>query len=154
GYRREWTAHFAKEKQQRLAPARISAIVFRIHREWLALPTEAFQEVGEPRGIHSFPHRRNGMVLGLVNIRGALLLCVDLARLLNLQLEPSPQPKIDLLALANGGREQRLLVVSWEGNRLVFPVDEVQGIYRFDTTDLKAPPATIAKSDQAYTQGL
>ena len=78
-YRQEWTRHFAQiEKVQ--PPARKSAVVFRLKAEWLALPTHAFQEVGERRPIHSLPHRRDGIVLGLVNVRGELLVCVALDR--------------------------------------------------------------------------
>jgi chemotaxis signal transduction protein len=88
-YRREWTAHFSREKQLPL-PARTSALLFRLAAEWLALPTYAFQEVAERRPIHSLPHRRQGPVLGLVNIRGELLICVALARLLGLERTPGP----------------------------------------------------------------
>src|SRR5215471_11184069 len=83
GYRVEWAAHYAEEEKH--APqARNSAVVFRISTEWLALPTEAFQEVAERRAIHSLPHRRQGIVMGLVNIRGELLICIALERLLGL----------------------------------------------------------------------
>src|SRR5438045_1523494 len=82
-YRRERTAHFAQEKKLP-PPARTSALLFRLAAEWLALPTHAFQEVAERRPIHSLPHRRQGPVLGLVNIRGELLICVALGRLLGL----------------------------------------------------------------------
>ena len=71
-YRREWTEHFA-QKQKLSTPLKTSALIFRIDREWLALPTHAFQEVAERRAIHTLPHRRQGIVLGLVNIRGELL---------------------------------------------------------------------------------
>src|SRR3954447_17010360 len=37
-YRREWTTHFAREKQATVS-SKISAVPFRINREWLALPT-------------------------------------------------------------------------------------------------------------------
>src|SRR2546423_6970639 len=40
GYRGEWTAHFAREKQKQIPPARTSAVIFRVHSEWLALPTQ------------------------------------------------------------------------------------------------------------------
>ena len=86
-YRREWTEHFAQPKQL-AAPARASALVFRINAEWLALPTQAFQEVAERRPVHSLPHRRQGIVLGLVNIRGELLICVSLGHLLGLERTP------------------------------------------------------------------
>jgi chemotaxis-related protein WspD len=144
-YRREWTAHFA-EVERRTPPAKSSAVLFRIDAEWLALPAQAFQEIAERRRIHSLPHRRQGIVIGLVNIRGELLICVTLSRLLG--LERNSQRK----ALISG--YDRLLVANWEGSRLVFPVDEVQGIHRLQATELREPPATVAKSNLSFTQGI
>ena len=143
--RREWTEHFAQPKKL-AAPARTSALVFRINAEWLALPTQAFQEVAERRPVHSLPHRRQGIVLGLVNIRGELLICVSLGHLLGLERTPSGQTRRRTY--------DRLLVANWDGNRLVFPADEVRGIHRFQMSELKEPPATLAKSNLSYTQGL
>ena len=40
------------------------------------------------------------------------------------------------------------------GSWFVFPVDEVFGTHRFNLHDLKEPPATVAKSNPSYTQGL
>jgi chemotaxis-related protein WspD len=144
-YRREWTIHFAQEKK-RATHTKLSAVIFRISDEWLALPTPAFQEVAERRRIHSLPHRRNSTVLGLANIRGELLICVALGRLLGLERAPSPQ-------LARTTYD-RLLVTSWESSRLVFPVDEVQGIHRFQGHELREPPATVAKSKPCFSEGI
>jgi len=146
-YRREWSAHFANE-EKRTPRARSSAVVFRLATEWLALPTQAFQEVAEHRRIHSLPHRRNGIVLGLANVRGELLICVALDRLIGID---SRGPKAESATLSRG---RRLLVVGWENSRLVFPVDEIDGIYRFQTKELKEPPATVTKSNLSYTRGL
>jgi len=144
-YRREWTVHFAQEKK-RATPTKLSAVVFRISDEWLALPTQAFQEIAERRRIHSLPHRRNGIVLGLANVRGELLICVALGRLLGLDRAPSRQ-------FARTGYD-RLLVASWEGSRLVFPVEEVQGIHRFQGQELREPPATVGKSKPNFSEGI
>jgi chemotaxis-related protein WspD len=121
-------------------------VLFRIEAEWLALPTPAFQEVAERRRIHSLPHRRSGLVLGLVNIRGELLICVSLSRLLGLEKKKTTE--------AQRGLFERLLVVNWEGSRLAFPVDEVYGILRFDAQELKEPPATVTRSNVSYTHGI
>ncbi|MDW8307886.1 MAG: chemotaxis protein CheW [Verrucomicrobiales bacterium] len=83
-YLREQTLHYA-EPRRKTTPARLSVLVFRLGWEWLALPTVAFQEIVEVRFIHSLPHRRNGIVLGLVNVRGELIVCVSLGRLLGLE---------------------------------------------------------------------
>jgi chemotaxis-related protein WspD len=143
-YRREWTEHFARIKHAP-APARTSAVLFRIQSEWLALPTQVFQEVAERRLVHSLPHRRLGLVLGLVNIRGELVICVSLGRLLGLEATP---------ARAHQRIHDRFLVVNWEGNHLAFPVAEIHGIYRFQAQELKDPPATLARSNPSFTQGV
>ena len=143
--RNEWTQYFAQPKQLP-APAKASALVFRISAEWLALQTQAFQEVAEHRTVHSLPHRQRSIVLGLVNIRGELLICVSLGHLLGLERTPTAQ--------AIRRTHARLLVTGWDGNRLVFPADEVRGIHRFQISELKEPPATLAKSNCSYTQGL
>ena len=79
----EWTAHFAGRKKLE-EPDTHSAIIFRIASEWFALSTLALDEVAEPRTIHSLPHLRSSIVLGLVNVRGELLICVSLAKMLRL----------------------------------------------------------------------
>ena len=144
-YRRDWTAHYALEERFRAPPKR-SAIFFRIDSEWLALPTQTFQEVAQSRPIHSLPHRRGSLVLGLANIRGELLICIALGQLLGLEKSAFRGPPTRI--------KDRLLVVDWEGQRLAFPVNEVQGIQRFQPEELVAPPATLAKSVPCFIQGL
>jgi chemotaxis-related protein WspD len=145
GYRHEQTRHFAVEKKLG-EPAKTSGVIFRLRAEWLALPTQAFQEVAERRPIHSLPHRRRGIVLGLANIRGELLICVSLGHLLGLE------PAGFLEALRS--EYHRLLVVNWQGNRLAFPVDEVHGPHRFHLQELEQPPAALAKPNPAFTRGV
>ena len=144
-YRRQWTEHFSREKKLS-APAKTSVVIFRIGMEWLALPTQVFQEVAERRIMHSLPHRRQGIVLGLVNIRGELLICVSVGRLLGLEKEAQRDKR--------RAAYDRLLVVNSAGSRLAFPVEEVHGTHRFHREDLKEPPATVAKSALTYTQGI
>lgn len=144
-YRHEWALHFARPKSA-LAPGAISVVLFRVGTEWLALPTRSFQEVAELRRIHSIPHRRKGTLLGLVNVRGELVVCLSLARVLGLQ----HAAKTD----ADRTVYERLLVANWESHRAVFPVDEVHGVHRFDPDQLREPPATLAKSGTSYTKGV
>lgn len=144
-YRREWTEHFALEKKG-IIPARLSAVIFRVGAEWLALPTKAFQEVAERKLTHSLPHRRQAIVVGLVNIRGELLICVSLARLLGAETRGPKETRRNL--------HDRLMVVSWDGSRLAFPVDDVLGIHRFQPQDLKEAPVTVARANASYTQGI
>ena len=85
--RREWTQYFAQPRQLPRRP-KPPPWCFASTAEWLALPTQAFQEVAEHRTVHSLPHRERGIVLGLVNIRGELLICVSLGHLLGLERHP------------------------------------------------------------------
>jgi chemotaxis-related protein WspD len=86
GYLDDWTAHFANDAKVADEQSE-SAAVFRIGPEWLALPLGRVREIVEDRPIHSLPHLRNKILLGLVSIRGELLICVTLAKLLSLQGE-------------------------------------------------------------------
>ena len=145
GYRREWTERFARGKKH--APqSNASTVIFRLSAEWLALPAQVLQEVAEQRRIHSLPHREGGIVLGLANIRGELLVCVSLGHLLGLEKLPSPDA---LRASYN-----RLIVANWYGNRLAFPVDEIPCAHRFDLKELKPLPATVARSNPCYARGV
>lgn len=144
-YRRDWALHFASPKL-RLTPGSVSLVLFRIGAEWLAVPTSAFQEVVELRKIHTIPHRRQGALLGIVNVRGELLMAVSLAKLLG----------IEHARKTNGARTnyERLLVAHWDSQRVVFPVDEVFGVHRCDPEQLREPPATLAKSGTSYTRAV
>jgi chemotaxis-related protein WspD len=147
-YQREWTQHFAQPKKL-LGTARVSVLLFRVGPEWLALPTHVFQEVAEHRLVHSLPHRSRrpgSTVLGLVNIRGQLILCVSVGRLLNLQQEIRTGSPCKLYP--------RLVVSNWNGHRLTFPVEEVHGIHRYHPHEVKQVPATLAPVGPTYTRGV
>ncbi len=147
GHLAEWTGHFSGAQKIEEAGTQ-SVVVFRIGAEWLALPTAVFKEVATLRAIHSLPHRRSGLVLGLANVRGTLLVCVSLGDLLG--LEKTAQSKKD----QGRALHRRLLVISRESNRLAFPVDEVHGIHRCQPRELKEVPATVAKAAATYTKSV
>ncbi len=144
-YRRGWVEHFARAKP-RVTQGKMSAVIFRIGAEWLALPTRTFLEVAERRRIHSVPHRRQGILLGLINIRGELRLCVSLGRLLGIDCEASPE--------AASGFCDRLVVVQWQDSLFTFPVDEIHGVHRYHPEELKAAPATVTRSRSNFTRGI
>jgi chemotaxis-related protein WspD len=140
-YTQGWTQHVAAEKPA--APAKtLSVVVFRIAAEWLALPSAIFKEIAGDRLIHSLPHRRNGALLGVVNIRGELLVCTSLMHILG----------IDAAAAAGGVR--RMLVIQQNNERTVCPVDEVHGIERFQLQEFKQVPAMLSGAAVAYTKSV
>ncbi len=145
--RAEWTRHFAREKEDS-EPGLHSLFLFRVGVEWLALPTLLFREVTDLRPIHTLPHRRNGVVLGLVNVRGELTVCVSLGHLLGMEPAIASGPE------KSSSRLKRLLVLQREGLRVVFPADEVFGVHRFSSRELKEIPSTVARAGATYTHAL
>lgn len=137
-YLAERTAYVAHERE---GGATHAVIIFRLGLEWLAFPMLALEEVVKRRAIHSLPHRRGGVVLGLVNVRGALLICVSLTRLMALN-----ETQHDNRA------ERRFLVISDNGQRLAAPVDEVGGIFRYRADQIKALPDTVMKGATNFTK--
>jgi len=144
-YRQEWTQYFAEGKRLPEA-SNASAILFRLQNEWLALPTHSFQEIAEKRPIHSLPRQPKGIVLGLANVRGELVICISVGHLLQIE-------KIASLESVRTSY-RRLLVVNWEKTKLAFPVDEVHGPHRFHPQELKSPPSTAARANPRYAQGV
>ncbi len=118
-------------------------IVFRIAEEWLALDVEAVVEVAEPRPVHRVPHRTDRLLMGIVNIRGELQLCVSLRALLGVDGADCLSEE----ALGEGSDSScRLLVCERNEQRWAFAVDEVAGVQRVAIDRLGNVPTTIAKS--------
>jgi chemotaxis-related protein WspD len=83
------------------------------------------------------------VLLGLVNIRGRLELCVALEEILNLdrkQGQPAPSP--------------RMLVVEHERKGWVFQADEVHGVQHFSADDVSPLPATVQRGPQSHARSL
>lgn len=130
-------------------PARANAsleatLIFRIGDEWLGLPAAGVHEVLEPRPLHALPHRRNHMVLGLVNVRGVLTVAVSLAELLGVGPARHPWP----------GAIARMLVIGDAGHTNVLPVEAVAGIERFAQGDLQTTPGTVSRASATYTRAV
>ena len=107
------------------AQASRSLLVFRLGEEWLALATRILVEVAAPVPVHTLPHPRGRALLGVANVRGALLTCLSLVELLGLDVSGAPAP-------AAGVRvAPRMLVLGAPGGHLLAAVDEVDGIHGF-----------------------
>ncbi|MDY0038968.1 MAG: chemotaxis protein CheW [Desulforhabdus sp.] len=144
-YQLQWTEVIARNKEREPTDF-ISVVVFRLRREWLALKTVYFQEIGENREVHSVPHRTNKIFRGLVNIGGELLLCVSAADVLGLGEEMGAQ--------VDQSNYRRMAVIRHAGRRFVFAVEEVLGVYRFAPIDLQKTPATVSGAAVAFTKGI
>lgn len=148
------TEHFARpalaDSGYAISADTESVMVFRLHAEWYAIRTAACLEIADLRPIHSLPHRRDGAVLGVANVRGGLLVCISLAVVLGVAARPEATPAQAQRRVA----VPRLLVARGTAGAVVFPVDEVQGMERVRARDLKEVPATVARAQATYTRAL
>lgn len=143
---RSSTARIAQEAPD-LALLSASTFIFRLGAEWLGLATNMIDEVIERRTIHSLPHRREGVVRGLVNVGGRLTVCVALEALMQLETAGGDRGKSSLVG-------RRLVVVASDGQRLAFEADEVHGSHRYDPSVVKKVPSTVAHSISTFATGV
>lgn len=148
GYFEERTRYFGQTPADDTSGSGEAVAIFRIGQEWFGLPSGVLTEVAPMRPIHALPHRRGGLVLGLANIRGTLIVCVALNKLLALNETPAPAQA------GTPNAQQRLLVIEGGRGRLAFPVDEAHGIHHFRPRDLLAVPETLARATGSFSSAV
>lgn len=161
GYLDAWRA-ILEEPEEPLAADATSLLVFRLAKEWLALPATLLVEVTPIRPIHKVPHRGGTALAGLVNIRGELRLCLSLHAVLGLAGEPQAAAREAGEPAASPGAEAdavpRLLVVERPGQhaaeRWVVGVDEVAGVQRVPRATLRPVPATVSQATARCSTAL
>jgi chemotaxis-related protein WspD len=115
-----------------------SVFIFRLGKQWFALPTHFLKEVTLPKQIIPIPYKTNSILLGTVNINGELRLCVSAHTLLGITPTAS---------------SNRMIVIAKEGEIWVFPVDEIEGTVHWNSKELKILPFTPSRSIQNYLAG-
>jgi chemotaxis-related protein WspD len=164
GYLDAWRA-ILEEPEEPLAADATSLLVFRLDKEWLALPATLLVEVTPIRPIHTVPHRGGTPLAGLVNIRGELRLCLSLHAILGLAgrpQAPSREAAAAGTASSTAGLEAdavpRLLVLERPGQRAaerwVVGVDEVAGVQRVPRATLRPVPATVSQATARCSASL
>ena len=123
-----------------------SLLIFRLGEEWLGIATRCLVEVATLHPIHSLPHQRSRALLGVANVRGALVACLSLVELLGLDAISHGTP---------GGRIMpRMLIIAAQDGPVVVPVDEVDGIHAIDERTLTAASASGTQASGRFTQGV
>jgi len=129
----------------------MAVMLFRLGTEVLALPVGALLEVSPPFVIHSVPQRTNRFFLGLVNIRGEIMLVVSLLHLLGLGDGEAGADRFTPHRLPGSCR---MAVVGADRDPWVLPMDEVFGIHLFHRQEIREAPVVISKTGNALTGGL
>lgn len=146
-YIAEWTSLLAGDNGPK-DYAETSIVVFRIGQEWLALSTFICKQVADKRHIHSIPHRRDKILLGMVNLQGQLTLCVALNELLEINSTDMENKSLKELS------EMRFLAIQKENETWVFPVSEIFGVIHTDLAKIENVPVTVSKSTANYLKGV
>ncbi|HEC29583.1 MAG TPA: hypothetical protein ENI65_08355 [Gammaproteobacteria bacterium] len=114
----------------------VSCIIFRIDDEWFAFNTFVLDKINENENVHSIPHNKNSLLLGLVNIMGELEICLSLKPLVFTGVR---EPSAD-----NG--TGRMMVISLESGKYVIKVDEIMGIFRISSNEMGQAPVSLTMS--------
>lgn len=158
-YREEQTAQVSeKETQHRHSASLFTALIFRLGREWLALPAAICQQILSPVASHTLPQRSNSTLLGVVNVGGQLLLKVSLLDVLGLPDSCEPDTKIATKPITQKAFQgyRRMVVAqktleNGQSDIWAFEVDEIYGVHSLSLEDLQPVAAGIAAATSACT---
>lgn len=123
-----------------------SILVFRLGEEWFGLATGSLVEVAPMNPIHSLPHQRSRALQGVTNVRGALVACLSLGELLD--LEPGAAPVSERRVVP------RMLIISAAGGPVVAPVEEVDGIHAIPLARILPPNHADGQASRRHVAGV
>lgn len=126
-----------------VSPRLSSALVFRLGQEWIAIETDCIQDIATMQPVHRLPHR-GGVIAGLVNVRGQLLIAIHLRELLEVDGATATQPSTTAM---------RIVVIEREGERWAFVADEVHGVVWYDPATEQPLAATVPPLRAAIASG-
>jgi len=128
----------------------VGVLLFQLDQETLGVPAKHLRRITTFTRPSPVPHRSSGVLRGLCNIQGELLLCVDLRRLLG--LAPIAGPEMSGKDAESDAR--RMVVIGPADASWVFEVDALRGVERIDPGALVPPPMTVGQAIGAFVAGL
>jgi chemotaxis signal transduction protein len=141
----EWAARDADVRDRQT----LGLLLFKVNDETAAVPAGLLRRVTPWSRPTPVPHRATGLLRGICNIRGELVLCADLRRVLRLA------PRTDAPEQGGGaGDPRRMVVIGPADAPWVFEVDSLVGFERIAAASIKPPPVTVEYSLGAFTSGI
>jgi chemotaxis-related protein WspD len=147
--REEWAQALTAKKEESFTESR-SVLVFRVEREWLALPSLVFDKIIDAENfrslLHRIPHKNNPVLMGIISVEGRIRPCVSFRHLLGLEtLSDEERSKQGY---------QRLALLNSDNGPWVFKMDEIYGVYHLHDAMLKNVPVTVEKDQSTFTKGM
>jgi chemotaxis-related protein WspD len=127
----------------------VRLLVFRIGEESAALPAQQLRRVTPLARPSPIPHRSSLVLRGICNIRGEIVLCADLHRLLGL-----PARVEAAASQAAAADQRRMIVVGPADNSWAFEVDALLGVENVNPASFRAPPVTVEYALGDFTMGV
>ncbi len=141
------------ERAARPADARerqtLGLLLFRLNEETLAVPAALLRRVTPWARPTPIPHRATSVLRGVCNIRGELVLCADLRRVLGLAERAPADGAGDAAADL-----RRMVVIGPADAPWVFEVDALVGFERIAAAAIRPPPVTVELALGAFTTGI
>jgi chemotaxis signal transduction protein len=142
----------AAELAARTAEARgartTGLLLFKVGDETAAVGARLLQRITRFARPRPIPRISAGIFRGLCNIRGELVLCADLHRLLGL-----PERAVKEKA-GDEADPRRMVVIGSREEPWAFEVDSVIGVERIDPALVRPAPVTVAYAMGAFTSGV
>ncbi len=127
----------------------VRLLMFQLGEEVMALEAVEVHQVTRATSVHRIPHRSNRIVRGHCNLDGELMLCADLAKLLELGAGAS-----DVNDASVDCARRRMIVLGDEQNRWVMEVDGVMGVVAVSRDLFRRPPVTVDAASVRFTKSL
>jgi len=143
GYLEAWKRSLRRVVVRDSLAPQVSAGVFRVGEELLAIDTAHVVEVCPLSAVRTLPGRTNDVFRGLVSIRGEIHLCASGHALLG--IPP---------AAGSATGEQRLLLLERDGARWALVVDEVLDFRRFDADAVQPAQVTVSKAAVHFSDAV
>lgn len=144
----EWTKLIGQKKDESTEKVEISVIIFRLGTKWLAIPATVFSEIYRNFRIHTIPQRSNSILLGIVNFRGQLALCVNMQKVLGIESIPSNHESEEKTHL------QIMMAIQKEKELWVFRAAELFGIFHCDAASVQNVPPQVLKLKNNCLRGF
>lgn len=129
GQREVWARQLAAELQAAPAGKPIRRFVFRVGAEWFGLEPKVLALTLPDTRPRQLPHQPDGLVEGLINADGRIVVCIRMPRIWDIM--PSQGPS---------AQNRRILVLSIDGWTFAIRTEEVLGIEDFLDEDIQPLP--------------
>jgi chemotaxis-related protein WspD len=125
---------------------------FQLRGQCFAVSAKSVVRVTRAALVHRIPHRSNALIRGLCHLEGDLLLCADLANLLEIEVPVAVSSQQN--AEQQSGDDRRMIVLQDQSHVWVVEVDTVEGVIPVIPADLQAPPLTVDTRTGHFTANV